>query len=371
MADGKSGRRTPAVLLTAFLLTALVSLAGLLIYLRAEHADDALQAPPAPSAISEAPASSPSPAPEALPTPAPTAGPEPPPLAPVELTDFRIERELFQFCERQGSSFITEYETRDYASGSDAPVTKKLAVYLPFGYSEEERYDVLFLLHVQAASERFWLMDGFYYDFGEGDEAVDLHGLLDNMIAAGRCRPLIVIMPSGYITPDAAYEHNSARDYPQFAAEFANDLLPFVAENFATYAEGSDRESLIAAREHFGVLGASFGAYMAKNSILLENYEFCSWYGFTGGGGIDSGAFLSARSAAGEEASGISMLFTGEGEWDDRAEAESSYYTLREYSDIFNDTNLVYSVYRMTGHDCTEWVNSLYNCLQLFFRQSE
>ena len=61
--------------------------------------------------------------------------------------------------------------------------------------------------------------------------------ILDNLIAAGKAKPMIVVMPFGH-TPDRANADMLANT--DFGDDLHNDLIPFVAANFRSL---NDRKS--------------------------------------------------------------------------------------------------------------------------------
>ena len=69
---------------------------------------------------------------------------------------------------------------------TSAGAGKRMHVYLPPGYETEtaRRYPVLYLNHGGGEDDSHWTVKGF------------THGILDNLIAAGKARPLIVAMPN-------------------------------------------------------------------------------------------------------------------------------------------------------------------------------
>ena len=71
---------------------------------------------------------------------------------------------------------------------------RRLSVYTPPGYEfSSASYPVLYLLHGSGGDETAWLEQGFVAQ------------ILDNLIAQGKARPMIVVMPNGHIdTPSAA-----------------------------------------------------------------------------------------------------------------------------------------------------------------------
>jgi hypothetical protein len=188
------------------------------------------------------------------------------------------------------------------------------------------------------------------------------------MIQQGRCRPCILVAADGFINDNLRSVHDTSTAYTQFAYEFGEDIMPYVAENYATYAEGSDRASLSAAREHFGFLGASYGAYMCYLSILPDNLDIVANFAMSGGGSMDYNSLYKSWVSHGTENFPISYLYIGTGEFDERAGPEGAYLNFLRAPDRFSEENLHFSLYTQTRHEPREWINSLYNVLQLFFR---
>ena len=151
--------------------------------------------------------------------------------------------------------------------------------------------------------------------------------------------------------------------------EFAEVILPYVAEHFATWADGGSREQLREAREHFGVLGASFGAYMTELSVLAPNLDLVSWYAMTGGGSVSREYLEPNWVGAGTAGLPVDMLYLAEGSSDDIGPVVNSYWGLARWEEVFTaEENLRFTEIRGTGHSETEWVTALYNTAQLFFR---
>ena len=116
------------------------------------------------------------------------------------------------FIKRDVSSltnyFIVEGNPGDLYSVQDVPhgtvskvwydspalgTVRRMTVYTPAGYDNGKgRYPVLYLLHGMGGDEEAWS------DLGRAAE------ILDNLIAAGRCLPMIVVMPNGHVFNDAA-----------------------------------------------------------------------------------------------------------------------------------------------------------------------
>jgi len=75
-------------------------------------------------------------------------------------------------------------ERIEYAS-SVTNTKRPAMVYLPPGYSSARKYPVLYLLHGIGGNEKHWTQ------FGAADS------ILDNLIAAKKAVPMIVVMPNG------------------------------------------------------------------------------------------------------------------------------------------------------------------------------
>ena len=243
----------------------------------------------------------------------------------------------------QSSAFLTEYETTDFQTGEK--VTKQLAVYLPPEYDETSEYNACFLMHISGSDEGFWLSLG-------------IQALADEIIAQGLAEPFILFMPDGYLNDDYRTHRNDSTVYTQFAQEFREDIIPFVKENYPL------REG----REHFGFIGASFGAYMTVNSILAPNLDLVSNFGYIGGGTIEQSRLEESWSAAGTEALPVSMLYIGEGALDDRGPAELSYMCLLAGCSKFTEDNLVFSLMDGLGHESGEWLLGFQEAIALFYK---
>lgn len=81
-----------------------------------------------------------------------------------------------------------------YPSTMNGMAQRRMTVYTPAGYDEvpQDSFPVLYLLHGSGGDETSWT------DYGRAAQ------ILDNMIAMGAIRPLIVVMPNGNATLDAA-----------------------------------------------------------------------------------------------------------------------------------------------------------------------
>ena len=95
------------------------------------------------------------------------------------------------------------YKVNDVPHGTvskvwyDSPslgMRRRMTVYTPTGYEESgrTRYPVLYLLHGMGGDEQAWM------ELGRASQ------ILDNLIAQGKAKPMIVVMPNGNASQEAA-----------------------------------------------------------------------------------------------------------------------------------------------------------------------
>lgn len=115
---------------------------------------------------------------------------------------------------------------------SDALGRKRGAtVYTPPGYMNgSEDYPVLYLVHGAGDSADSWTSIGH------------ANYILDNLIAAGKAAPMIVVMPFGH-TPDRPNANGGANMLANtdFGDDLIGSLIPYVDSHFRTQAEQKSR----------------------------------------------------------------------------------------------------------------------------------
>jgi enterochelin esterase-like enzyme len=144
---------------------------------------------------------------------------------------------------------------------TSAGTEKRMHVYLPPGYDAEteRRYPVLYLNHGGGENDSHWTASGF------------THRILDNLIAEGKARPMIVVMPntarlvSG--TPPKPGEDDACTQ------EYLQDILPFVDARYRTRPN----------RESRAVAGLSMGGFVVLNTGLTHLETFGELYVFSSG----------------------------------------------------------------------------------------
>jgi enterochelin esterase-like enzyme len=169
-----------------------------------------------------------------------------------------ISQEYFQPANQRGTLldlYYDTYESFSYAEKS-IPLKKHAVVYLPYGYSKDQKYDVFYLMHGGGGDENMSL--------GTPKSPSSFKNVIDHAIAAGEIRALIIVCPTYNNTNENGRDSNNFSLAMQltenFHNELINDLIPAVEGTYSTYAASIRKEDLIASRDHRGFGGFSMGS---------------------------------------------------------------------------------------------------------------
>ena len=145
--------------------------------------------------------------------------------------------------------------------------SKRAIVYLPYDYSEENKYNVFYLMHGGWSNETTTL--------GTPDSPSMFKNVIDNAIASGDIDPLIIVCPTYNNTSeqDSADYSLALRLTDNYHNELMNDLIPAVEGKYSSYAESASAEALIAARDHRG-----FGGFSMGSVTTWHTFEYCLDY---------------------------------------------------------------------------------------------
>ena len=259
---------------------------------------------------------------------------------------------------KEGAGTVTaiEYPSRDY-TGDGAEVIKKALVYLPAGYSENERYDLLVLCHGIGGTEKEW---GFLNRDCDGLNAVD------RLIAEGTVRPLIIVMPNGRST--ANYSDTSfgnMQSFYTFGQEIRNDLLPYMDAHYATYGSLTP-DDLTAARDHRYMAGLSMGGMQTINIGLCECADlFCAFGAFSAAPTSYTAAQIADKIRA-FDAYPVRFFYSICGLQDGTAYASASRAAkdLPQYTDLLTEENWAWQECAGT-HSFEIWNLGLFNFLRI------
>ncbi len=178
-----------------------------------------------------------------------------------------------------GADFM---DTRDVPHGAVAAVTyysktlqrfRRFHVYTPPGYeADAQRYPVFYLLHGAFDCDDSWTSVG------------RAGFILDNLIAGGKARPMLVVMPAGHTGPFTFGGPRPGGD--DFEGDFLNDILPYVETHYRVLAD----------RAHRAIAGLSMGGAQTLNIAIphLDSFAYVGVFssgifGISGGFGAGSG----------------------------------------------------------------------------------
>ena len=144
---------------------------------------------------------------------------------------------------------------------------RRAFVYTPPDYDEHHntRYPVLILQHGSGEDETGWTRQG------------RAQFILDNLIAAGRARPMIVVMDRGYAQKagapaasvgSSAWLQNLHLAFSAFEEVVIHDLIPTIDASYRTIPD----------REHRAMAGLSMGG-MQTLFIALQHFEPFAYIG--------------------------------------------------------------------------------------------
>jgi enterochelin esterase-like enzyme len=115
-------------------------------------------------------------------------------------------------------------------------VTRWVWIYTPPGYEHStSRYPVLYLLHGNGESMSGWTWNG------------RANIILDNLIAEGRARPMIVVMPQGHavqgarVGPLEFVPGETGMFSPRFPKDLLEDVMPLVERDYRVTADADHR----------------------------------------------------------------------------------------------------------------------------------
>jgi enterochelin esterase family protein len=190
-----------------------------------------------------------------------------------------------------GSDFM---DTKDVPHGAVAAVTyhsktlgkfRRMHVYTPPGYElGTGQYPVFYLLHGAGDCDEAWTSVG------------RAGFILDNLIATGKAKPMVIVMPAGHTRATgfggrgAAPDGAAGRPRDEFVEDFLNDIMPYVEKNYRVSAE----------RRHRAIAGLSMGGAQTL-SIAIPHLDKFAYFGV-----YSSGVFGIAGGRGGPPATGPS-----------------------------------------------------------------
>ena len=244
-------------------------------------------------------------------------------------------------------------------------------VYTPPDYEKNrsKRYPVLYLQHGAGEDETGWGAQGFT-------------GLImDNLIAAGKAKPFIIVMANSYVpgaangpgrgAPPAAPPAVAAATQPgapaptgagrggpgggrgfnfsAFEHLLLDDLIPYIDANFRTVAD----------QPHRAMAGLSMGG-MQTRTIAMAHLDKFSHIGIFSGGSI-AAADITDMAAFKKK---VKIVFVSYGSRENGAAGKTNVEALKQ-----TGVNSVFYESPLTAHEWLSWRRSLYQFAPLLFQK--
>lgn len=262
-------------------------------------------------------------------------------------------------CRSPGKVETVSYVTRKY-NADETEIVKTMDIYLPYGYSTEEKYNVLILIHGGQGTYSEWTSNRITV----GGMMSSPKNIYDNMIEKKLCRPLII---AGITTYYQTGEGEIDSGFSQMTPEIRNDILPYIISHYSTYAEGISEKEIAEEREHFGIGGVSNGALYAFRSGMEDNSDLFADYACFGGCS-EPEEYLNGLKDTGIY-SGITAMYIGTGEKDSqRGNCYNGFRTLTDGTELLTENeNSFFLEISGGGHDWSSWSCGIYNALLVMF----
>ncbi len=134
---------------------------------------------------------------------------------------------------------------------------RRMHIYTPPGYENNStKYPVFYLLHGAGDCDDSWTTVG------------RAGFILDNLIAAKKAKPMIVVMPAGHASAGAGMAGGAGDMLDAFGQDFTKDIMPYVESRYRVLAGNRNR----------AMAGLSMGGMQTLN-IAIPNLEKFSYIG--------------------------------------------------------------------------------------------
>ena len=203
---------------------------------------------------------------------------------------------FFQNSSEHGTLQKVWYDSKEFGG------PRRMSVYVPYGFSDKQKYPVLYLQHGGGGDEEAWESLGRICE------------IMDYMIENGLCKPMIVVFPNGNASEMAACEtalpekfiFNMAdpefRTGSKYLKDLTGDIIPFVDSHYPVAAD----------KAHRAVAGLSMGGGHTVTLMRTDPGLF-DYYGVFSAGSMGASAKEALTSL---KASGYKYLMVGCGPYD-------------------------------------------------------
>jgi len=187
---------------------------------------------------------------------------------------------------------------------------RRMHIYTPPGYEAgQQKYPVFYLLHGAGDSDDSWTSEG------------RAGFILDNLIAAGKVKPMIVVMTAGHqpgvpgMGPPAA-----ADEAPPFTREFTSDVMPYVEKHYRTLTD----------RSHRAIAGLSMGGSQTLDIAFRHLKDFAYIGVFSSGSSLGGGRGARGGRAGGDAAATGAAVQPPRPDWEAAHQADLDNAALKK-----------------------------------------
>jgi enterochelin esterase-like enzyme len=245
------------------------------------------------------------------------------------------------FDRRRSEIPAGKVETIEYDSKT-VGIKRKMVIYTPPGYSRDERYPVLYLLHGIGDTQVGWTRER-------------AQTILDNLTADKLTLPMIVVMPYGRASatpvPKNIFDRSEFATYGNFENELLRDIIPYVESHYAAKPD----------RENRALAGLSMGGGQSLN-IGLAHLDTFAWIG-----GFSSAPNTKPATESVIEppaaAKQLRLLWISCGDRDNLMRISRGFHEALDQMKVPHTWNV-----NSGGHDFRVWRNDLYHFSQRLFR---
>lgn len=262
---------------------------------------------------------------------------------------------------RMASGIEIPYEGEDFCALKDVPhgeiriksyhstvldKWRQFYIYTPPGYdiNLNERYPGPYILHGGGEDERGWATQG------------KTHLILDNLIAARKAKPMLVVMPDGNVGVPGFGENT----LKMFEAELKQCIIPIVEKKFRVETDSKNR----------ALAGLSMGGLQTLY-VGINNTELFSWLGVFSSGwilpmqsGIADAQYAFMKENVDMIKSNLILFWIGMGGKEDIA-----YKNCQVMLSKFVEMKMKYTYSEYPGgHTWLVWRHNLYDIAPLLFR---
>lgn len=234
---------------------------------------------------------------------------------------------------------------------------RRAFIYTPPGYDTNlnERYPVLYLQHGAGEDETGWSSQG------------KVDNILDNLIAEGKAKPMLVVMDRGYaVDPDAPkidrpagmprmMQNNTLTDV------FIKEIIPTIDKEFRTIAD----------REHRAMAGLSMGGFQTFQITLTNLDKFAYIGGFSGAAFMQPGTDIKTMyngvwADVNAFNNKVKVLYMSIG----TVEPDRMYQTVNNFHKELEKAGIKHTYYESPGtsHEWLTWRRSLNQFAGLIFK---